>query len=241
MPELLIIGISVLGIAGLTILILRILLKRSVLVGIIVFIQLNALFMFFSGYLIGNGSDTQNKLLMVIPLYLAGFGLSILLLSNIIAKPLKLIGTVLKSVAEGSGDLTKKIEYEKRNEFGSLASYFNSFISSLNCMVTSVKRLTGENLGVSNRLAETSETFSESLNQVSTNAEGIKNRTEGLDSSINGANTTILSFREFRRVLAEKITDQATEITESSSAIEEMTVSIGNVSRTLRTKLNFSE
>ena len=211
--------------------------KRSVMCSIFSCILVNACIMLFIGFLAGRDGMALKTILMAVPLALAGTGLSFLFLYRSVVKPLKAVGITLKEISEGAGDLTKSIDYVKRNEFGDLATYFNAFSSSLNCAITSVKRLTGENVGVSGRLAKASEASSVSLKQISANADAISDRTAGLDTAINEANSTILSFREFLGTVAGRISEQAAEISASSASIEQMAGSIGNVSMTLQAKL----
>ncbi|OGI08485.1 MAG: hypothetical protein A2X41_07155 [Candidatus Margulisbacteria bacterium GWE2_39_32] len=53
--------------------------------------------------------------------------------------PLKQITRMLKEIANGDGDLTKRIEINSKDEFGDMATYFNRFIDTIQEMVKGIK------------------------------------------------------------------------------------------------------
>ena len=52
-------------------------------------------------------------------------------LSNRFIKPLEIIRDYVNELSKGEGDLTKKIKYDKKDEIGSLAKAFNTFIDKI--------------------------------------------------------------------------------------------------------------
>lgn len=237
MSLLIILGLSLAVISALIILAARFFFKRSVLFGLIGILQGNSCLLFFLGCFIGITGFRITTILIAATAAIIGTASSIFLVYRTTVRPLRSVETSLREIAEGSGNLTKSITYQGRNETGDIAVHFNAFLSSLNCMVTSIKRLTGENLGVSNRLASAAESSDAALKQISVHSETIKEKTIDLDTAINDANSTLRSFQEFLSTVAERISSQAVEISESSSSMEEMNGSIQNVAMTMQTKL----
>ncbi|MBN2738303.1 MAG: methyl-accepting chemotaxis protein [Spirochaetales bacterium] len=211
--------------------------RKSIMFYIVLCISLCSELMLMVGYGCSRTHSLLACLFFTIPLGIASVVLGTFLLYRSIIKPLNSVALVLKLIADGSGDLTKSIEYSGKNEIGELAGHFNRFSSSLNCMITSIKRLTGENLGVSERLAKVAESSDGSLKKVSADTDAIKSRTEELDDATKSAQETLLAFRNFLEELANQISDQVSKNTQSAASIEEMMSSIGNVSQTLHEKL----
>lgn len=87
----------------------------------------------------------------------AGIGLGFWLLRSIM-RPLALLERRMSEIAEGDADLTSRIEWDKKDEFGRLAGSFNRFVGSLRDMMARV----GE---ASEHLASASEQFSASAEQ----------------------------------------------------------------------------
>jgi methyl-accepting chemotaxis protein len=67
----------------------------------------------------------------------------IVLVSRAIARPVQRAATLLDQIADGQGDLTRRMEVESNDEIGQLASAFNRFVSSLSELVRQV-RASGE-------------------------------------------------------------------------------------------------
>lgn len=54
---------------------------------------------------------------------------------NIVVKPVNKVVVLLKDIAEGEGDLTKRIDINSKDEIGEMANWFNVFIKKLQRMV----------------------------------------------------------------------------------------------------------
>ena len=59
----------------------------------------------------------------------------IFFVSNMITKPIVLLSRAMQDVAEGEGDLTKKIDVDSNDEVGELAEHFNTFITKLRSLL----------------------------------------------------------------------------------------------------------
>jgi methyl-accepting chemotaxis protein len=61
-------------------------------------------------------------------------------MGNRIAGPMTQVVAMLKDIAEGEGDLTKRIQVAQQDEIGEVADWFNRFIHNLNDLVGGVSR-----------------------------------------------------------------------------------------------------
>jgi methyl-accepting chemotaxis protein len=57
-----------------------------------------------------------------------------------VTKPILGVAAMLKDIASGEGDLTRRLEYAKQDELGELASWFNRFLDKLQPIISDVKR-----------------------------------------------------------------------------------------------------
>ncbi len=83
----------------------------------------------------------------------------IVLLRKLIISPLSEAVSRVQDIAEGEGDLTKRLKITSQDEFGELAKWFNVFISKLEGII-------GEILGNSKTLFESSKKISHVSNQM---------------------------------------------------------------------------
>jgi|LGOV01.1.fsa_nt_gb methyl-accepting chemotaxis protein len=83
--------------------------------------------------------------------FLIGFGIVIIVIGNIyatnkIVKPILKMTGILKDIAEGDGDLTKRVNIKSKDEIGVMANYFNQFADSVHKIVSSAKAIANETL-----------------------------------------------------------------------------------------------
>ena len=57
-----------------------------------------------------------------------------------VTRPILGVAAMLKNIASGEGDLTRRLEYAKQDELGELASWFNRFLDKLQPIIADVKR-----------------------------------------------------------------------------------------------------
>ncbi|WP_390896579.1 HAMP domain-containing protein [Pseudomonas veronii] len=53
------------------------------------------------------------------------------LLIRVLMRPLRLIGTTMRDIAQGEGDLTRRLSAHSKDEFGELAAHFNLFVERI--------------------------------------------------------------------------------------------------------------
>jgi methyl-accepting chemotaxis protein len=87
--------------------------------------------------------DAQHKAdivgMAVVGLIIAGLGLLVIwLVGRGIARPLKQMVAMLDDIAQGEGDLTKRLHSDRTDETGQIAKGFNTFLSKLQAMISQV-------------------------------------------------------------------------------------------------------
>ena len=98
--------------------------------------------------------------------------------------PLNALIEKVKDLAEGEGDLTKKIEINKKDEIGIISKYFNKFIEKTRNMIKEIKSSTKNLEDHSFRLADVSEEMSKALQEAVENTQKVANSVEDLVNSI---------------------------------------------------------
>lgn len=96
------------------------------------------------------GSILLYTLLIVIPL-------TVYISQRCIVGPIKKTAGMMKDIAEGEGDLTKRIEVSSRDEIGDLADGFNGFTQKVQLLVREVISAAHEVAGAATQIAASSE------------------------------------------------------------------------------------
>ncbi len=116
--------------------------------------------------------SAANKILMIV--ILVSILLSIILgifISRAISKPIVQTTAMLKDIAEGEGDLTKRLKIYSRDEIGLLAGEFNQFIEKLHVIIKNVKESASITAEHANSIALATEETTTSVNEVATTIE----------------------------------------------------------------------
>jgi len=84
------------------------------------------------------GSDSLAALLLGLLAVLAGL-LLMWLTARGVTRPILSVAAMLKDIASGEGDLTRRLHYAKQDELGELAGWFNCFLDKLQPVIADVK------------------------------------------------------------------------------------------------------
>ncbi len=114
--------------------------------------------------------------------------------SSSIIIPLKKVNAMLKDIAEGEGDLTKRLEVKSNDEIGELSKHFNYFVENLHHTVKQVKRNADMTAQNSYSLASAAEETTSSINEVS---KAVEELATGASDQAKEANQGAQKFTEF--------------------------------------------
>ncbi len=132
-------------------------------------------------------------------------------------KPIHSTIAMLKDVAEGDGDLTKRLDETRRDEIGELAWWFNKFIGR-------VQEIVGEIASNSNVLTEGSARLVSTAQHLSAEAESSKQRSSSVSSA---AEELAINMKS----MAASSTQMSTGINSVVSAVDEMTTTISEIAK----------
>lgn len=99
------------------------------------------------------------------------------LIAQIVRTPIKMLAQRIKEIAEGEGDLTKRLELVSRDEIGETAQWFNQFVDKLQKMIANVTRS-------ANNVADGSRQMSFSAAQMSQGVAAQASAAEQVSSSM---------------------------------------------------------
>ncbi|GFM50201.1 methyl-accepting chemotaxis protein [Pseudomonas capsici] len=100
------------------------------------------------------------------------------LLIRVLMQPLHQMGRAMRDIADGEGDLTKRLAITSQDEFGELAQSFNHFVERIHTSIREVASTAGQLGEVATRVVKAS-------NSSMTNSDQQSNRTESVAAAIN--------------------------------------------------------
>lgn len=137
-------------------------------------------------------------------------------LKFIVITRLKNITLNLRNIAEGEGDLTKRLVNTSKDEIGELCSWFNLFVEKIQTIIKDVSVGSHELDGASKSLADLSEYLKQDAVQTSQKAGIVSISSEGMSDNMSS--------------VAAAMEEAATNINMVASAAEEMNVTISQIS-----------
>jgi methyl-accepting chemotaxis protein len=175
--------------------------------------------------------NTIELFTVIAVLALAALFVVLFQLSKALTRPIVGVSNALADVAEGEGDLTKRIQVDGKDEIGSLARNFNAFVSNLNDDMIEVEKATGRMKVLADRSKNILIDDVEShVKEIKTSIAKIDQQTENSSSGIEELTATLEEMARNIDSIMSTMSRQASAVEEGASSIEEMVRNIENTS-----------
>jgi methyl-accepting chemotaxis protein len=169
---------------------------------------------------INNEMKTLATILVIVSFIVVGvLVFSVITVNVSVLKPVRTLLAIVKDIAEGEGDLTKRIPDKSNDELGELARYFNKFLDNLNEIMLSIKKLMGKTLQESQEVSKAMENI----------AKGEKS-SSFIDLS-NGLDKGIYQLENYIQGILDNIRNQTASTEESLASLQEISASAQETSR----------
>lgn len=144
----------------------------------------------------------------------------------IILKPLKNTKKAIDGLSTGDADLTYRLPVHGNGEIAQLCGGVNKFMELLQNMMAELVKRSEEVNHIISDLGSTSQETASATTQIMANIESVKNQSNTQSNAVSNTTDIINVADNYMSNLKHNITAQASDITDSSAAIEQM---IGNI------------
>ncbi len=148
-------------------------------------------------------------------------------IGNTITAQINSVTASLRNIAEGEGDLTRRINIKSKDEIGELARWFNVFVEKIQKIIIVLK-------DEASSLATSAEELSLTSRQIAANAQEMTTKSSAVASSTELATTNINS-------ISSSAEGMSTSTNSVATAIEEMSASLNEVSRNCQQELQIAQ
>lgn len=149
-----------------------------------------------------------------------------------VSHPIQQVAARLRDIAQGEGDLTKRIEYVSNNEIGVMAQSFNEFVDKLAQIISQVGNTTNAVSSASAQVSSSAQVLSQGTSEQAASVEETTSSLEQMNASItqNAENSRQMEMmalkgandmEEAGQAVAESV-DAMKSIAEKISIIEEI-------------------
>ena len=172
--------------------------------------------------------DSLRNTSVLLILVVAGAVLVIALyITGIIVRPINNAVAMLKDIAEGEGDLTKRLAVKTRDEMGDMAVWFNTFMEKLQGIITQIASDANHLSGAAANLADISGQMSGEVESMSLRAEQVAAASGEMSDNMNN--------------VAAASEQAATNVNLVAAATEEMTATVGEIAKNSEKARNIAE
>lgn len=134
-----------------------------------------------------------------------------------ITRPLRRTVAILRDIAQGEGDLTRRLDVRGRDELSALASSFNEFVAKLETIVRDVAADAEQLAGASSQLSSIASQLSSGAEQTGDQSTMAATSAEQLTAAM--------------EVVAGSSSEMSSNVKSVAAAVEQMTASIAEVAR----------
>lgn len=171
---------------------------------------------------LGPALQAANQRSTMIVLTISGAALIVgivvsVILTRILVKPVRAAAEMLKDIAQGEGDLTKRLVVSTKDEVGQMAGWFNTFVEKLQ--------------GIIGQIADNAKTIASSATELTSTAQQLAS---GAEQTTNQSSTVASAAEEMSTNMsnmASSTEQMSANVKTVAAAIEEMTASIADVAR----------
>jgi len=111
-------------------------------------------------------------------------GLVATLVGRGISRPVERVTAALKDIAEGEGDLTKRVDVRTNDEIGALVRWFNTFVQKIHDLIADVARTSTDVASAATEIAASSEQIASGMSQQTEQVTQISSAIEEMSASV---------------------------------------------------------
>lgn len=162
------------------------------------------------------------ELQYTIPL-LIGSGVGMFfLLRNLLAKPLNRLIDLVKDIATGDGDLTKRVNLVRGDEIGSLAGWFDTFLDKLHGIIRDVSGSTREVASAATEIAASAEEMAAGLTRQ-------EQQTSQVAAAVEEMNATVSEVAKKSVQASEAAKASSSDATSGFSVVEQTVTEMNTI------------
>ena len=171
-------------------------------------------------------SEIRNLSFILTPIAIFLSMVVISLLLGKMTQPLRKLQVAMKDVAQGEGDLTRRLEIESKDEIGQLAESFNSFVHNIHVMMIDFKANSGQMNTIAEVMNQTSQSSQQEMEKQRRETEQVATAVAEMSSASNEIAMNAQGAAE-----AARDADQEGEVT--NKVVEEAIASIQGLATNL--------
>ncbi|MCC6157675.1 MAG: methyl-accepting chemotaxis protein [Deltaproteobacteria bacterium] len=154
-----------------------------------------------------------------------------LVIARSVVKPIVEANAMLADIADGEGDLTRRLDVKTKDEVGALATNFNKFVEKLQISIRKVADSTMQLTSRAEDLSSVSAQLAGGAEEMSRQTGVVASASEQISSSVNMVRRAAENMSGNVTTIASSVEEMSTGMNTIAAAMEEMTSTLQEVSR----------
>ncbi len=149
-----------------------------------------------------------------------------IIIRRFISKPIKDTVLMIRDMAEGGGDLTRRLQIQSNDEIGDLVRWFNLFLEKLQTMIRNIVGNSEKLNRASSELSDLSGQMSEGADQMSAKTNSVASASEEMSSNMDSVAAAMEQSSTNMNIIAtstEEMTSTINEIAQNSEKARTIT------------------
>lgn len=155
----------------------------------------------------------RSGLMWSVPMVAGAIVLIFLLLRGMLTRPINSVVNMMRDVAEGEGDLTKRMNIVREDEIGKLAHWFDKFMDNMQGIVKNVAGATNDVAAAATEIAASSEEMSASVGEVARQCAKAAESAEESGRIAGEGGEIVMQTVEGMQAINQAVTDSANSVT----------------------------
>ena len=143
-----------------------------------------------------------------------------IIISKSVAKPIKELNERVEDLAQGEGDLTKRIKIDSNDEIGTVSSNINKFLEKLQNIINSLKDLISQTVSITKQTDSVTKKVKNSIEQQTKLLNDAKSFTGNIEEDIETTRQSVLKTSEDIKNTQKVLEDLAQSLQEIVSSIQ---------------------
>jgi methyl-accepting chemotaxis protein len=160
---------------------------------------------------------------------------AILLVVNRVTQPVRVVAGILKTIADGEGDLTQRLGLRRSDEIGDLSRNYDAFVDKLSQMIALMQGTSARLQESGSDLAAALVQTSASLHEITSNVGTAKDHIVRQEEIAGQTEESVRGISDHVSTLQELVVRQDRAVESSGSAVEQMVGNIESVTRNVET------
>ena len=140
---------------------------------------------------------------------------------RMIVKPLTQMTNQLKDIAQGEGDLTKRLAMNRSDEIGDLGKWFDTFLEKLQGLIKQIFDNTQSLTSASTELAGTAEVLDRGTSETTSKSTTVAAAAEEMSTNMTNMSASTEEMSANVKSVADAVNEMTSSITEVSSSAEQ--------------------